>query len=780
MSKHLIPMFSMTGKPTGEEIDRLFSEYESVGIDTLLLYPRTGLEYPYLSDEYFRMLRLYLDAGRRRGFRFWLYDEYNWPSGQCGGLITQTEEYCLKALRRAGEGGTARIEICRTDGNGTTYPDVLSPAAVRAFIRNTHERYKHEIGSLFGNSVIGFFSDEPSYVYIANRNAADWLQWRYRDATPYYSGMEEDYRRLTGRDLREDFLCDGESPAYCTAVGRLLNDRFLHTYMDAVRTWCEENGLLFTGHLYSEHDIAASVKDNYDLLRLLRGFSRPGIDNIFSDYSLCGCEWDALSAVEYTLREKEQTGVAELFALGPVDLEFTAMKRMIWLCAAFGISDYVSAVAPFDARGNFAKPDYYTDFTPTDPRFPMLGLLSAEADRAAAFAVKKPVADVAVVYPVRAGGTLAGGQSVYKLSEDYLSLLRGLVAGGFLWRVTGDGSSSEECAFLFEYTQKGLVEKRRGITFAGAEQALAWLAAHYSAAVSLQDADTGAAEKEVFIKKYEDGSLLLLNLTDEPKRVAVSEGGVRRVCELYGVRTLCRDEVCEEEGYRLCGSCGEFGGTYLAPSFFRPVLSGGSCTFSVGGEMPVTVYLRTYPQKDELLLDGIPVVGKGAAKELPRGFAGLYASETRLIARGEHILSSPAAEKKFLPICILGGDFDASASVLTARSCQVCIRAGQALSFFGTFELRAEMDLSSAEALGFSAGCPAALSVGGVSLGMCAEPPFIWKLPEHLRCENMQVRVCLYSSLAPLFGNTAGIGGNGGITCSTKELKIPPLEVYGK
>lgn len=780
MSKHLIPMFSMSGKPTEEELDRLFSDYESVGIDTLLLYPRTGLEYPYLSEEYFRMLRRYLDAGRRRGFRFWLYDEYNWPSGQCGGLVTQTEEYCLKALCRAGEGESARIEICRKDRNGTTYPDVLSPAAVHAFIRNTHERYKHEIGSLFGNSVIGFFSDEPSYVYIANRNAADWLLWRYRDATPYYSGMEEDYRRLTGRDLREDFLHDGESPAYCSAVGRLLNDRFFHTYMDAVRTWCEENGLLFTGHLYSEHDVAASVKDNYDLLRLLRGFSKAGIDNIFSDYSLRGCEWDALSAVECILRERGQTGIAELFALGPVDLGYAAMKRMLWLCAAFGISDYVLAVAPFDARGNFAKPDYYTDFTPTDPRFPMLGLLSAEADKAAAFAAKKPVTDIAVVYPVRAGGALAGGQSVYKLSEDYLFLLRGLIAGGFLWRVTGDGSLSEECAFLFEYTQEGLVEKRRGIAFAGAEQALAWLAVHSGAAISLRDADTGAAEKEVFIKRYEDGSLLLVNLTDKPKRVAVSDGGARRVYELYGVRTLSRNEAWDEEEHRLCGSCEQFRGTYLAPSFFRPVLSEGSYTFSVCEEMPVTVYLRTYPQKAELLLDGIPIVGKGAAKELPRGFAGLYVAETRLLARGKHVLSSSAEEKKFLPVCILGGDFDEASSVLAARGRQVRIRAGQTLSFFGTFELRAEADLSSAEALGFSVGCLADLSVGGEPLGMRADPPFLWKLPEHLRGVNTQVHICLYSSLAPLFGNTAGIGGNSGCSCSVADLTIPLLEIYSR
>ena len=780
MSKHLIPMFSMSGKPTEEELDRLFSEYRSVGIDTLLLYPRTGLEYPYLSAEYFRMLRLYIIVGRRHGFRFWLYDEYNWPSGQCGGLVTRTEEYCLKALRRAEEGKTARIQVCRTDKNGTTYPDVLSPAAVRSFIQNTHERYKREIGSLFGNSVIGFFSDEPSYVYIANRNASDWLQWRYRDATPYYDGMEGDYRRLTGRDLREDFLSDGESPAYCSAVGRLLNDRFLHTYMDAVRAWCEENGLLFTGHLYSEHDIAASVKDNYDLLRLLRGFSRPGIDNISSDYSLRGCEWDALSAVECALRKKGQTGVAELFALGPVDLGFAAMKRMIWLCAAFGISDSVLAVAPFDVRGNFDKPDYYTDFTPTDPRFPMLGLLSAEADKAAAFAAKKPVADIAVVYPVRAGGALAGGQGIYELSQDYLSLLRGLVAGGFLWCVTEEDCSSEGYTFLFEYTRNGLVEKRRGIAFANSEQAIAWLASHCSTAISLQDADTGATEEEVFIKKYTDGSLLLLNLTDEPKRVAFWEDGVRRVCKLYGVRTLCRGEVCEEEGYRRCGVCEQFDGTYLSPSFFRPVLSEGSYTFAVDEEMPVAVYLRTYPRRTELLLDGIPVAGEGEAKALPRGFAGLYVSETRLLARGKHILSSSAEEKKFLPACILGGDFDEESSVLTARGRQVRIRAGQTLSFFGTFELRAEADLSSAEALGFSVGCPAALSVGGEPLGMLTEPPFIWRLPEHLRGADMQVHVCLYSSLAPLFGDIAEIGGNSGAPCSMTGLKIPPLEVYGK
>ena len=42
--------------------------------------------------------------------------------------------------------------------------DMLNPEAVKCFIENTHEKYKHWVGKYFGTTIKGFFADEPRAI----------------------------------------------------------------------------------------------------------------------------------------------------------------------------------------------------------------------------------------------------------------------------------------------------------------------------------------------------------------------------------------------------------------------------------------------------------------------------------------------------------------------------------------------------------------------------------------------------------------------------------------
>ena len=50
--KPLIPMLAITGKPQIEDITQMFQAYQKVGIDAVMLYPRSGLEIEYMSEEW--------------------------------------------------------------------------------------------------------------------------------------------------------------------------------------------------------------------------------------------------------------------------------------------------------------------------------------------------------------------------------------------------------------------------------------------------------------------------------------------------------------------------------------------------------------------------------------------------------------------------------------------------------------------------------------------------------------------------------------------------------
>ena len=97
----LIPMGAVTGKPDRKMISETLTALREVGVTQYLIYPRSGCELEYLSDEWFDTCRIFFEEGERLGFTsMWLYDEFNWPSGQCGGkIMRENPDYALPYLQ---------------------------------------------------------------------------------------------------------------------------------------------------------------------------------------------------------------------------------------------------------------------------------------------------------------------------------------------------------------------------------------------------------------------------------------------------------------------------------------------------------------------------------------------------------------------------------------------------------------------------------------------------------------------------------------------------------
>ena len=93
----LVPMGALTGKPGRRMISETLSTLKDVGITQYLIYPRSGCELEYLGKEWFDTCRIFFEEGERLGFTsMWLYDEFNWPSGQCGGkIMKENPDYAL-------------------------------------------------------------------------------------------------------------------------------------------------------------------------------------------------------------------------------------------------------------------------------------------------------------------------------------------------------------------------------------------------------------------------------------------------------------------------------------------------------------------------------------------------------------------------------------------------------------------------------------------------------------------------------------------------------------
>jgi hypothetical protein len=218
----LILMGAVTGKPTREEIVKILQRYYDAGFEQYMIYPRSGCELEYFSEEFLQTVETICEEAERIGYKaVWLYDEFNWPSGSCAYKVPQENpEFAAKFICAYQVDGTIKIEIKRND----KYTDLMNPAAVERFIELTHERYYQRLGKWFGSFIKGIFTDEPEIAYF--RPPVSEIPLFYMG---YYDGLEDDYKALTNGDLFEDIASGVRASGknfYPAACASLLGKRF--------------------------------------------------------------------------------------------------------------------------------------------------------------------------------------------------------------------------------------------------------------------------------------------------------------------------------------------------------------------------------------------------------------------------------------------------------------------------------------------------------------------------------------------------------------------------
>ena len=263
------------------EIRRQIGAFFEKGINGFVIHPRMGLPraIPYLGERWLSFVSFAVEEAARRGMRVILYDEAMYPSGSCHGEVVKCDpafaSWCL-ALRegeapKSGEipvaqscrdgrtntlvsrpsGGTIRgVHFGEDDGqpDAPRSADLLNPAAVGCFLRLTHERYYAALAPHFGETILGFFTDEPT---ICGRGCND-LPW-----TP---GLEADLRQngLAENDLfalfSEKKTEDAERVRQI--FRRTVRERLSKSYYNRLADWCGAHGVKLFGHPAQSTDIA--------------------------------------------------------------------------------------------------------------------------------------------------------------------------------------------------------------------------------------------------------------------------------------------------------------------------------------------------------------------------------------------------------------------------------------------------------------------------------------------------------------------------------------------
>lgn len=396
------PFWAWNGKLEPEELRRQIRLMKAMGLGGFFMHSRVGLDTAYLSPEWFECVNACIDEAEKQDMNAWLYDEDRWPSGAAGGLVTKNPKYRMRMVRvtplsAPGElkwtKDTLAVFTARIDGviardvqrvpdrqkpalkdgetilqftlavqlpspwyNGQTYLDTMSHAAVRQFIKVTHEAYRKRCGRHFGKRVPGIFTDEPNYGGTLGEDN----NTGHPGGLPWTGKLPATFRKRYGYDLIPhlvelvyDVDGNGVSPARYH-----YHDCITHLYADAfcrqVGEWCGKHGLLFTGHQLEEDTLSCQTNMVGSCMRTYEFMQAPGMDLLTEHWRI----FDTAKQVSSAARQfGRQWRLTETYGCTGWDFPFAGHKALGDWQAALGINLRCQHLSWYTMLGE-AKRDY--------------------------------------------------------------------------------------------------------------------------------------------------------------------------------------------------------------------------------------------------------------------------------------------------------------------------------------------------------------------------------------------------------------------------------------
>lgn len=92
------PFWSWNCKVTKEMIDKQIEVYHQMGVGGFTIHCRTGLETPYMSEEFLDLVAYCNERAKEKGMLCYLYDEDRYASGAAGGVVTENVRFRQRAM----------------------------------------------------------------------------------------------------------------------------------------------------------------------------------------------------------------------------------------------------------------------------------------------------------------------------------------------------------------------------------------------------------------------------------------------------------------------------------------------------------------------------------------------------------------------------------------------------------------------------------------------------------------------------------------------------------
>jgi len=457
------PFWSVNDVLEPEKLRRHVREFARVGYGGWFFHPRVGLSTKYLSPAWMDCFEAALEEGKKHGHLCWIYDEDSYPSGFAGGLVLQEyPQYRGKTLKIVEDEAPADRRILarfavRTSGssliksrrldpdqqpesdeeelffieepdlidgwhNNNAYVDMLNPAAIDAFITITHERYAERFREDFGKAIPGVFTDEP---HIAPRGG----HWAWTDDLEVDFQKEHDYSLFD--HLPELFFRGEKSGRVRTDYWRTVARRFQKVCLQRMADWCEEHGLVLTGHCWEHEFPRCGYAGSFNYAEIPMQW--PGIDVLGVNAPKARLRGKIQSQTGRITVVKSISGLAhqfdrkrimsETYGGGGWEMTFRDLKEVLdWQCV-LGVNYIVPHLSHYSLRG-CRKRDFPPVFLDYAPWWPELRLINDYTGRLCyALSTGAPKVDIAVLQPLSTAWDTCGSWPEEVATLDRIGML---------------------------------------------------------------------------------------------------------------------------------------------------------------------------------------------------------------------------------------------------------------------------------------------------------------------------------------------------------------------
>lgn len=487
------PFWAWNCKVTKEQIDFQTEALRQMGMGGAHIHCRTGMDIPYMSEEFLDRVAYAHDRFAEKGMLTWLYDEDRWPSGYGGGYVTKDPQYRMRFLvfspepvpdgvpKDRGRDVSAAVVIrsdsrrllqrygvclneegrmtayCTLDEgealpegyepwyayleisgdnvwfNNQAYVNTLDKKAIARFLEVTHEPYAKRLGAFFGKDIPAIFTDEPQFVHKTRLGRAHERNVQF---LPYTDDFEESYQKTYGEPflvhLPEVFWEREEEPVSRTRYQYHdhIAERFASAYADQIGRWCGQHQLALTGHMMEEPTLRSQTAALGEAMRSYRSFHIPGIDML--------CDWRELTTAKQAQSAVHQYGregmVSEIYGVTNWDFDFRRHKLAGDWQAALGVTVRVHHLTWVSMEGE-AKRDYPACIGYQSPWYREYKLIEDYFSRLNTALVRgTPIVRVGVIHPIESywlkwGSEETTGEDREEMETAFHSLIKWLLYG---------------------------------------------------------------------------------------------------------------------------------------------------------------------------------------------------------------------------------------------------------------------------------------------------------------------------------------------------------------